>query len=226
MKRMIILCGMMISLTACTCKCEEPKDEEQREYGRSSLDSVIIKQAKDFCVKNDMSTDFFLLADLSIHSGKKRLFLYDFSKGSIDTFMVSHGCGPHPWGSDESRESPMISNIKDSHCSSIGKYRLGNRGASQFGGKVKYILHGLEDTNSNAQARFIVFHSWEAVTDYEIFPIGTAEGWGCPAISINAFNTIDKMILSTEKSVLLWMIKPDDDDTRNTTIPMGEHPSR
>lgn len=226
MKRIIIICGMMLSLTACTCKCEEPKDEEQREYGRSSIDSLIIKEAKEFCSTNNMSTDFFLLADLSIHSGKKRLFVWDFNRGPVDTFMVSHGCGPHRWASDESRESPVISNMKDSHCSSVGKYRLGDRGYSQFGGKVKYILHGLEDTNSNAQARFIVFHSWEAVTDHEIYPIGTAEGWGCPAVSLNAFNKIDQMVLSTDKNVLLWMIKPDDDDTRDTAIPLGEHPSR
>lgn len=212
MKKLLILLGITICFTACT-KCEDTKDEEQREYGRSSIDSALIKEAKRFCSANDMNTEFFLLADLNTHSGKKRLFLWDFNKGAVDTFLVSHGCGPYRWASDQSKESPVISNMKDSHCSSIGKYRLGERGYSNFGGKVKYILQGLEDTNSNAQSRTIVFHSWEAVTDYEIFPIGTAEGWGCPAISINAFNKIDKRILSSNKNVLLWMIKPDDNHT-------------
>jgi hypothetical protein len=209
MKKLIIA----LSVAICFTQCGGPKDEEQREYGRSSIDSAKINEARLFCSKHNMNTDFFLLADLSVHSGKKRLFLCDFKNGATDTFLVSHGCGPYPWGSDQSKESPVISNMKDSHCSSIGKYRLGERGYSQFGGKVKYILHGLEKTNNNAQARTIVFHSWEAINDYEIFPIGTAEGWGCPAISINAFNKIDKRILSSNKNVLLWMIKPDDNHT-------------
>ena len=207
MKKLIIA----LSVAICFTQCGGPKDEEQREYRRSSIDSVRANEARLFCSNNNLSTDFFLLADLSVHSGKKRLFVYDFKEGVTDTFLVSHGCGPYPWGSDQSKESPVISNMKDSHCSSIGKYKLGDRGYSNFGAKVKYILYGLDSTNNNSESRTIVFHSWSAITDYEIFPIGTAEGWGCPAISINAFNKIDKKILSTNKNVLLWMIKPDDD---------------
>jgi hypothetical protein len=207
MKKLLIALGVAI----CFTQCGGPKDEEQREYRRSSIDSIRANEARLFCSNNNLSTDFFLLADLSVHSGKKRLFVYDFKEGVTDTFLVSHGCGPYPWGSDQSKESPVISNMKDSHCSSIGKYKLGDRGYSNFGAKVKYILYGLDSTNNNSESRTIVFHSWNAITDYEIFPIGTAEGWGCPAISINAFDKIDKKILSTNKNVLLWMIKPDDD---------------
>ena len=37
----------------------------------------------------------------------------------------------------------------------------------------------------------IVFHSWGMVSDEEVFPDGTSEGWECPAISNNAFTEID-----------------------------------
>jgi L,D-transpeptidase catalytic domain len=55
-------------------------------------------------------------------------------------------------------------------------------------------LHGLEKTNSNALARTIVFHSWEAITDDEIYSKEAKEGWGCPAISNNSFVIVDPNI--------------------------------
>ncbi|WP_317616906.1 murein L,D-transpeptidase catalytic domain-containing protein, partial [Elizabethkingia miricola] len=42
-------------------------------------------------------------------------------------------------------------------------------------------MHGLEETNSNALKRVIVFHSWDKMSDEEVFPKGSPEGWGCPA---------------------------------------------
>jgi hypothetical protein len=38
-------------------------------------------------------------------------------------------------------------------------------------------MHGLEKTNSNALQRFIVFHSWNLMSDEEVFPKGSPEGW-------------------------------------------------
>ena len=55
------------------------------------------------------------------------------------------------------------------------------------GVKIKYVLHGLDSTNSNALKRYIVFHWWEAVSDDEVYPDGTPEGWGCQTISNNSF---------------------------------------
>ena len=69
---------------------------------------------------------------------------------------------------------------------------------------VKYILHGLETTNSNAKDRNIVFHSWGMVSDEEVFPNGTSEGWGCPAISNNAFTEIDAY-LKNSGPTLMWI---------------------
>ena len=121
---------------------------------------------------------------MSIHSGLKRFFIWDFQGDSISqSFLVTHGCYDGPWALDVNKETPSFSNVEGSHCSSLGKYRIGQRGHSQWGIGIKYVLHGLEPTNSNAQSRYIVLHSWERVTDDEIHPHGLVESWGCPSVS-------------------------------------------
>lgn len=47
MKNIIGLCSIMICLAGCQCKCSDTKDEEQREYGRSYVDSLIVKESND-----------------------------------------------------------------------------------------------------------------------------------------------------------------------------------
>ncbi len=163
--------------------------------------------AKKYCKANHLNTNFFYLVDLSLHSGVKRFFVWDFTKDTItNSYMVSHGCYKNSWGRDYSKEKAMVSNDIDSHCSAIGKYIIANRGVSQWGIKVKYNLYGLDSTNSNAFKRQIVLHSWDAVTDKEVFPNGTVEGWGCPALSNNALKTIDEQLKKSSQKVLLWMV--------------------
>ena len=75
------------------------------------------------------------------------------------------------------------------------------------GVKIKYTLYGLDSTNSNAFKRLIILHSWELVPDEEIYPDGTPEGWGCPAISNKNFMIIDSMLKNSPKPVLMWIYK-------------------
>lgn len=164
--------------------------------------------ALEFCKTNKYNTDFFLLIDLGIHSGLKRFFICDFkSKTLIDSFMVSHGCCNNPWSSTWSKSKATVSNKKGSHCSSIGKFRIGERGYSSWGIHVKYLMHGLESTNNNALKREIVLHSWNEVGDEEIYPNGTPEGWGCPAVSNNAMKVIDQKLKTVQSKVLLWILE-------------------
>jgi hypothetical protein len=69
-------------------------------------------------------------------------------------------------------------------------------------------LQGKEKTNSNAVNRAIVLHSWEVVPNNEVYPEGTPEGWGCPAVSNESMKKIDE-ILKQNKNVLMWIIKSD-----------------
>ena len=52
-----------------------------------------------------------------------------------------------------------------------------------------------------------MLHSWEEIPNDEVFPKGTPEGWGCPAVSNEAMREIDKILKQSKKPVLLWVIK-------------------
>ncbi len=178
------------------------------EYPKVNIEKTRAKanEALVFCNKKNFNTNFCILIDMSLHSGLKRFFVWDFRKDTIvERFLVGHGCGENPWSYDLSKENPTFSNKDGSHCSSLGKYKLGERGYSSWGVHVKYLMHGLEATNSNALARTIVFHSREDVTDEEVYPNGTVEGWGCPTISNNSMKKIDPKIEASEKPVLMWI---------------------
>jgi hypothetical protein len=166
------------------------------------------KEALQFCKAENFNQDFCILIDMSLHSGVKRCIVWDFKKNKISNrFLVGHGCGDNPWNNDFSKGNPKFSNSDGSHCSSLGKYKIGKRAHSDWGVNIKYFLHGLESTNSNAFKRFIVFHSWEVVSDEEVYPNGTPEGWGCPTISNNSFKIIDPVLKSSVKPVLMWIYK-------------------
>lgn len=164
------------------------------------------REALKFCKKKKLNTDFCILIDMSIHSGLKRFFIWDFKKDSVSAaYLVGHGCGNNRWSSDESKDKAQFSNEDGSHLSSLGKYKLEGRGYSNWGINVKYLMHGLEDTNNNALKRIIVFHSWELMSDKETFPTGSPEGWGCPTISNNAMKKIDPILQQSETPVLMWI---------------------
>ncbi len=177
---------------------------------RPVADSVKIRkkaeEALQFCRKQNFSTDFCLLIDMSLHSGLKRFFVWDFKKNKVmGKYLVGHGCGNNPWSRDASKDRPGFSNTDGSHLSSLGKYKVQERGYSDWGIHVKYLMHGLEETNSNALKRFIVFHSWNLMSDDEIYPEGSPEGWGCPTVSNHAMKQIDPMLQRSEKPVLMWI---------------------
>lgn len=169
--------------------------------------SNFYKEALQYCKDNKLNQEKFILIDLGIHSGLKRFFVYDFNKNAVvKSYMVSHGCADNRWGGTESKENPVISNEFDSHCSSTGKYVILNRGVSQWGIKVNYVLQGKDKSNSNSAKRAIVLHSWEAISADEVYPEGTPEGWGCPAVSNESMKEIDE-ILKQHKKDLMWIIK-------------------
>jgi hypothetical protein len=95
--------------------------------------------------------------------------------------------------------------VANSHCSSLGKYQVSGRAVSAWGIHIKYYLKGLENTNSNAYIRDVVLHSWEQVPDNEIYPGGTPEDWGSPAVSNNTMKVVDALIRYQKKHLLLWI---------------------
>jgi hypothetical protein len=166
-----------------------------------------VEEARAFAGQKKIRQDYFLLFDLRIHSGRKRLFLVDLRSGeAIDSFMVAHGAGANPWGRDFTKDKPQTSNTVNSHLTSTGKYLVGNRDYSTWGINVKYWLYGQDSTNSNAVKRVVVLHSWDHTPDEEVYPDGTPESWGCPAVSDRTMKKLDELLGSSNKKMLLWIV--------------------
>ncbi len=216
MNYLLCLAIALFSLSSCDFVAQEIDNvqqatgEEPEEIVKPKLDiektRKKAKEALEFCQSKNYNTDFAILIDMSLHSGVNRLVIWDFAKDTIDHIcLVGHGSGDNPWNNDFTKENPKFSNVPESHCSSLGKYRIGERAPSDWGVRIKYVIHGLEPTNSNAARRYVVFHSWGRVPDEELFPAGTPEGWGCPIVSLNNFRMIDEKLQSNPKSTLMWI---------------------
>lgn len=165
-------------------------------------------EALDYCRSYGLNTSICILVDMSLHSGVNRMVVWDFSKDTIlHSCLVSHGCCTTGgiWQQDQTKTNPRFSNKEGSHCSSLGKYKIGKRGHSSWGVRIKYLLYGLEASNINALAREIYFHSWSNVPDQEVYPSGTPEGWGCPAVSPRNLTKIDGILRWRITPVLLWI---------------------
>jgi hypothetical protein len=163
------------------------------------------RQALIFCKQKGYNTNYCILIDMGLPSGVKRFMVWDFRKNTLlISGLVSHGCGINPWSGIWSKDKPIFSNEANSHCSSLGKYLVNNRAASAWGIRVKYYLRGLEKTNRNAYVRDVVLHSWEQVPDNEVYPNGTPEDWGCPAVSNNTMKLVDALLRKQKKHLLLW----------------------
>lgn len=204
MKFFACIITLLISLSI--AGCTDPKDKLPAPKVNLEKTKTKAKEARAFCATKNFNTSFCILIDMSLHSGVNRFFIWDFQKDTIThSFLVGHGCGSNTWSSDDSKDNPTFSNKDGSHCSALGKYKLGERGYSNWGIHIKYLMHGLEATNNNALARTIVFHSWDEVEDEEIYPDGTAEGWGCPTVSNKSMQVIDPKLKSSEQPVLMWI---------------------
>jgi hypothetical protein len=164
------------------------------------------REALAFCKTKSYSTQYCILIDMSLPSGVKRFVLWDFKNNKIATAgLVSHGCGIFRWAGTSSASKPIFSDRDGGHCTALGKYQINERAYSNWGIHVKYYLNGLDPTNNKALGRQVVFHSWELVPETEVFPNGTPEGWGCPAISNNTMKLVDPIIRHQHKHVLLWI---------------------
>ncbi len=68
------------------------------------------KEALEFCKINQFKQDFCILIDMSLHSGVKRFFIYDFTKGEISQqYLVGHGCGTASWSDDSTKKNHLFS---------------------------------------------------------------------------------------------------------------------
>jgi hypothetical protein len=79
---------------------------------------------------------------------------------------------------------------------------IGERAYSSWGKNYKYWLDGLEAANTNMRKRVVVLHAWEHVPDKEIYPKSLALSWGCPTVSIQFLDELDKILKENDKILL------------------------
>ncbi len=155
---------------------------------------------KEYAKANRFNTEYCFLIDMSIPSGKNRLFVYNLKKDSIEyATLVAHGWGSYSPGTDDL----IFSNTPNSFKTSLGKYKIGYSYNGTFG--LAYKLYGLDNSNSNAFKRAIVLHSETNVPDSEIYPSRIVVSAGCPMVSRSALEVLSRYINSSQKPVLMWI---------------------
>ncbi len=204
-----ILCLLALLATLFTCFSNEPgtsnkslvallKVEEKKPvYNyRHKLDTRV-PALKKFCRDNNYSTQYCFMVDMSIHSGKKRFFVYNLKKSSVECEgLVTNGAG-----SETGSEKLLFSNVPGSGCTSLGRYKIGNSYNGRFG--LAYKLHGLNKTNSKAFERYVVLHSHSCVPEDDIYPGSICPSLGCPTVAPEFLTTLSNYISKSGKPVLL-----------------------
>lgn len=185
---------------ACRNKEEKPaiiKNSKPVYSYEEKLKSEII-EIRSFVGKSpkyNSNIAFFL--DMKIESGKNRFFIYDLKQNKIlKKGLVGHGTGSETGISGKLK----FSNLKDSHCTSLGKYTIGNSYKGSFG--KSYKLYGLDKTNSNAFDRKVVLHHYSKVP-LEEQENAICNSYGCPMVNEKIFATIEKIIDASNKKIIL-----------------------
>ena len=152
-----------------------------------------------FVKKNGYNTHFCFMVDMNIESGKNRFFVYDLTSDSVlDAGLVTHGRCNANWLTGR-----QYGNGVGCGCTSLGKYKIGNRYQGKFG--LAYKLHGLDSTNSNAFKRFVVLHSHSCVPEGEVNPYPICQSDGCPTVSPAFLKKLAAMIDKSSRPVLLYI---------------------
>jgi len=135
--------------------------------------------------------------DMKIPSGKNRFFVYDLKENKIiDKGLVAHGSGSETGIKGKLR----FSNVPNSLSTSLGKYYIGKHYYGKFG--RAYKLYGLDNTNSNAFKRDIVFHYYYDVP-YKEKDGYICNSFGCPMVNKKYFDRISRLIDSSESNILM-----------------------
>jgi hypothetical protein len=158
------------------------------------------QQLEAYAAKNKCNTKYAFVIDMRIPSFKKRFFVFDLKKDSI----INSGYVAHGTGSETFRNELVFSNIPDSRCTSLGKYKIGVSYKGMYG--QSYRLHGLDSTNNKALERAIVLHGHSCVPDkaYDDYPI--CFSYGCPMVSTKFLQILKGYISKQGKEPILLSI--------------------
>ena len=155
--------------------------------------------AKNYVDDNGFDVSYCFMIDMRLPSGKNRFFVYNLLKDSLEAAgLVTHGKG-----SESESGNLVFSNIPNSNCTSLGKYKIGNSYNGNFG--LSYKLKGLDKTNSRALDRAVVLHSYCGVPNTEVYPALICVSEGCPMVSTVFFTQLKAYMDESQEPILLWI---------------------
>ena len=148
---------------------------------------------KSYCQEHGYNTGYGVLVDLGRFSLQKRLYVYDFNKNKV----VMKSLSGHGSGGDSTILRADFSNAHDSHCSSLGHYRIGKHRHMYNRPAVPAIeVHGLDKTNSNALTRGILIH-----------PAVGPLSWGCVTLPFTRYAQLSNILEGLPQNVVVWAYK-------------------
>ena len=164
----------------------------------ATIDSKQINEVKRVIKSNKKyNRRFAFFIDMKVPSGKNRFFVYDLKTDKIiDKGLVAHGSGSETGIKGKLK----FSNIPNSLSTSIGKYYIGNSYQGKFG--KAYKLYGLDQTNSNAFKRDIVFHYYYDVP-YKEQNGYICNSFGCPMVNRKYFDRMSKIVDESESNIIM-----------------------
>ncbi len=163
---------------------------------KGEIPAKALEKALDFYKNNQQRISnkrFIAIADFTQHSSNKRLYIVNMENGQVKKYLAAHGKG-----SDANHDgyAGRFSNEPNSNATSLGFYLT----AETYQGKHGYSLRldGLENSNSNARDRDIVFHG----ADYVVNNGGKiGRSLGCPAVE----NALAREVIDMIKGGALYL---------------------
>lgn len=140
------------------------------ERARAGLD----RHAHHFALRDRVA-----IVDFDAPSKDMRMHIVDLISGQANSYLVSHGRGSDP---GHSGWLHSFSNEFDSLASSSGAFRTGEMYVGQHGRSMRLL--GLDPQNSNAEARAIVVHGADYVSEDHVAAWGKCgRSEGCFAVA-------------------------------------------
>ncbi len=177
----LTLPGLLRARPSVTATSEAP-DPADWLYAELQLEGVLSRDAFDAAYERvtraGALTGRLAIADMSKPSTAERLVVLDLDARTIVTrTWVAHGQG------SGGLMAERFSNRHDSHQTSLGLYRVGQRITSRKHGAA-LLLEGLDrGVNDQARAREVIIHGADYVSAEFVAQHGRlGRSWGCPAV--------------------------------------------
>ena len=137
MKKLLIILGILVLLVFGVLFVPPIYNRFTKPFFKNTVDAKEwyhqvdcenLTQVRDYCDRRGYSTDYYILVDFSIPSGKKRFFIYDLQRGKR---VMSSYC-MHGSGKGNTAAQPKFSNNPGSGCTSLGRYVMIGKGGMKF----------------------------------------------------------------------------------------------